>query len=59
MFCGSGHNHHNFPQKKAEGVGDGATDSEKMMQYRIQLYCKMRVTPQNSILRMGYLIIIK
>ena len=29
LFGGSGHDRRNFPQKKAEGVGDGAADSKK------------------------------
>ena len=49
---GSGHDRHNCPRKKVEGVEDGAADIKKMMQCRIQLYWKMSATPHHSMLSM-------
>ena len=53
-FCVvTGPNCLNCRQKKVEGDGDGAAESRKMIQFMIQLDCKMRATPQNRMPRMG------
>ena len=58
MCRDTGHDNCNFPQKKAEGGGDGDSENEKRIQFLTQLDRKIRETPQYSMLRMWYLMII-